>query len=85
MSSIQNKFPEIDRDQWQSMVDALEGTQLKAEKAGILIYAENRFTGHKIFPGETYNNSTLLAQIATSVACFASYLIDPSSDRRQRQ
>ena len=52
-------------DQWQSMVDALEGTQLKAEKAGILIYAENRFTGHKIFPGETYNNSTLLARIAS--------------------
>ena len=26
---------------------------------------------------------SLLAQIATSVACFASYLIDPSSDRRQ--
>ena len=52
-------------DQWQSMVNALEGTQLKAEKSGILIYAENRFTARKIFPGETYNNATLLAWVAS--------------------
>lgn len=52
-------------DQWQSMVSALEGTRLKAEKNGILIYAENRFTGRKIFPGETYSNATLLAWVAS--------------------
>ena len=52
-------------EQWQSMVSALEGTQLKARKSGILIYAENRFTGRKIFPGETYSNATLLARVAS--------------------
>ena len=45
--------------------EALVATEIKAEKAGFLIYGENRFNGKKIFPGETHYSGFEIAQIAS--------------------
>lgn len=43
---------------------ALEQTELRANKAGLMIYGENPMTGEKIYPGESLPPSTVLAMIA---------------------
>ena len=45
--------------------DALVATEIRAEKAGFMIYGENRFNGKKIFPGETHYSGFKIAQIAS--------------------
>ena len=45
--------------------DALAATEMYAEKAGFVIYAENRWTGRKVFPGETLYSSHLIASVAS--------------------
>ena len=45
--------------------EALEATEIRAEKAGFMIYAENPFNGKKIFPGETLYSGFEIAQIAS--------------------
>ncbi len=45
--------------------DALVATEIRAEKAGFMIYGENRFNGKKIFPGETHYSGFQIAQIAS--------------------
>ncbi len=45
--------------------DALVATEIRAEKAGFMIYGENRFNGKKIFPGETHYSGFEIAQIAS--------------------
>ncbi len=45
--------------------EALIATEIRAEKAGFLIYGENRFNGKKIFPGETHYSGFEIAQIAS--------------------
>ncbi len=44
---------------------ALEATEIRAEKAGFIIYGENRFTGRKVFPGETLYAGFSIASIAS--------------------
>ncbi len=44
---------------------ALDATEIRAEKAGFMIYGENRFNGKKIFPGETLYSGFEIAQIAS--------------------
>ena len=45
--------------------DALEATQIRAEKPGFIIYGDNRFTGRKVFPGETLFSGFEVASIAS--------------------
>jgi len=47
--------------------DALEATEIRAEKAGFIIYGSNRFTGKKVFPGETLYSGFSIASIASKV------------------
>ena len=44
---------------------ALEHTKFFAEQSGIVIYGENRLTGLKIFPGESYGSGTTLLIVAS--------------------
>jgi len=44
---------------------ALEATEIRAEKPGFVIYGENRFTGRKVFPGETLFTGFLIASVAS--------------------
>ncbi len=45
--------------------DALKATEIFAEKAGFVIYADNQFTGRKIFPGDTLYSGLEIASIAS--------------------
>ena len=45
--------------------EALIATEIRADKAGFMIYGENRFNGKKIFPGETHYSGFEIAQIAS--------------------
>ncbi|MDJ0917255.1 MAG: hypothetical protein QNJ05_05780 [Woeseiaceae bacterium] len=44
---------------------ALEATEIRAEKAGFMIYGENPFTGKKVFPGETLYSGFMIASVAS--------------------
>ncbi len=44
---------------------ALEATEIRASKAGFLIYGENPFTGTKVFPGETLYSGFEIAKVAS--------------------
>ncbi len=50
---------------YQQIRDALEATEIRAEKSGFVIYGENPWTGRKIFPGETLYSSFLIASVAS--------------------
>jgi len=50
---------------YQRISDALEATRIRAEKAGFIIYGDNRFTGRKVFPGETLYSGFEVASIAS--------------------
>ena len=52
---------------YQRIKDALSATQIHAEKAGFIIYGNNRFTGKKVFPGETLYSGFSIASIASKV------------------
>jgi len=45
--------------------DALEATEIRAEKAGFMIYGDNPFNGKKVFPGETLYSGFEIASIAS--------------------
>lgn len=45
--------------------DALAATEIRAEKPGFMIYADNPFTGRKIFPGDTLYAGLQIASIAS--------------------
>ena len=49
---------------YQRIVDALEETNIYAEKAGLMIYGENPMTGEKVYPGESLPPSSVLAMVA---------------------
>jgi multidrug resistance efflux pump len=59
----------LDVEQAQSNHDrikrALDATEIRAEKAGFMIYGENPYNGKKIFPGETHYSGFEIAQIAS--------------------
>ncbi len=44
---------------------ALDATEIRAEKAGFMIYGDNPFTGKKVFPGETLYTGFEVASIAS--------------------
>lgn len=44
---------------------ALDATEIRAEKAGFMIYGENPYNGKKIFPGETHYSGFEIAQVAS--------------------
>ncbi len=50
--------------EWQRLRAALASTEIRAERGGIMIYAEHPYTGKKIFPGETHETRTTLARVA---------------------
>ncbi len=45
--------------------DALASTEMRAEKAGFVLYGENPWTGRKVFPGETLYSSFHIASVAS--------------------
>lgn len=45
--------------------NALKATRIKAEKSGFIIYGDNRFTGKKVFPGETLYSGFEVASVAS--------------------
>lgn len=50
---------------YQRIRDGLKATEIRAEKAGFMIYADNPFTGRKIFPGDTLYAGLEIASIAS--------------------
>jgi len=50
---------------YESIRQALDATEIRAEKTGFLIYGDNPFTGRKIFPGETLYSGFEIAQVAS--------------------
>jgi len=50
---------------YQRISDALQATEIRAEKPGFIIYGDNRFTGKKVFPGETLYSGFEVASIAS--------------------
>ena len=50
---------------YERIRSALDATEIRAEKAGFMIYQENPFNGKKIFPGETHYSGFQIAQIAS--------------------
>ena len=50
---------------YRRMRDALAATEIRAEKAGFMIYGANPWTGKKIFPGETLYAGFEIASIAS--------------------
>jgi multidrug resistance efflux pump len=51
--------------QWRRLRDSLERTEIRAEKDGFLIYSENRFSGRKVFPGDTLYSGLEIASVAS--------------------
>lgn len=49
----------------QRMLDALQAVEIRAEKAGFMIYGNNPWGGKKIFPGETMYTGIEVASIAS--------------------
>jgi len=49
----------------QRIKQALEATEMYAEKTGFIIYGENPWTGKKVFPGETLYSSFHIASVAS--------------------
>ena len=45
--------------------DALQATEIRAQKAGFVIYGSNPFTGKRIFPGETLFSGFEIASVAS--------------------
>ncbi len=50
---------------YERISNALKATQISAEKPGFIIYGDNRFTGRKVFPGETLYSGFEVAAIAS--------------------
>lgn len=50
---------------YQRVRSALEATEIRAEKAGFMIYGDNPFNGKKVFPGETLYTGFEIASIAS--------------------
>ncbi|MDX1571562.1 MAG: hypothetical protein R3200_13860 [Xanthomonadales bacterium] len=50
---------------WRRIQAALDSTEIAAEKSGFIIYAENPWTGQKVFPGETLFSGFQIASIAS--------------------
>lgn len=50
---------------YERIKNALEATEIRAEKAGFVIYGENPFTGRKIFPGDTLYAGLSIASVAS--------------------
>lgn len=51
--------------QHQRMLDALQATEIRAEKPGFVIYGHNPWGGKKIYPGETMYTGIEVASIAS--------------------
>ena len=50
---------------YQRISDALKATEMRAQKAGFVLYGENPWTGRKVFPGETLYSSARIASVAS--------------------
>lgn len=50
---------------YQRIRDALAATEIRADKPGFMIYADNPFTGRKIYPGETLYAGLQIAAVAS--------------------
>ena len=50
---------------YERIRSALDATEIRAEKSGFIIYGENRFTGKKVFPGDTLYSGFKIASIAS--------------------
>lgn len=50
---------------YQRIREALDATEIRAEKSGFIIYGDNPYNGKKIFPGETLYSGADIASIAS--------------------
>lgn len=50
---------------YERISNALNATEMRAEKAGFVLYGENPWTGRKVFPGETLYSSAHVASVAS--------------------
>ncbi|MEL6448594.1 MAG: hypothetical protein AAFQ62_11655 [Pseudomonadota bacterium] len=50
---------------YKRISDALVATEIRADKPGFMIYAENPFTGRKIYPGDTLYAGLKIASVAS--------------------
>jgi multidrug resistance efflux pump len=51
---------------WHARIrNALKSTEIRAEKAGFMIYGSNPYNGRKIFPGETLSAGFEIASVAS--------------------
>ena len=50
---------------YERISNALGATEMRAEKAGFVLYGENPWTGRKVFPGETLFSSFHIASVAS--------------------
>ena len=50
---------------YKRISDALDSTEMRAEKPGFVLYGENPWTGRKVFPGETLYSSFHIASVAS--------------------
>ena len=50
---------------YERINNALGATEMRAEKAGFVLYGENPWTGRKVFPGETLFSSFHIASVAS--------------------
>lgn len=53
------------KNEKERMERALEQTKFFATQSGLVIYGENRLTGLKIFPGESYGSGTTILIVAS--------------------
>ena len=53
------------KNEKERMERALEHTKYYADQSGLVIYGENRLTGLKIFPGESYGSGTTILIVAS--------------------
>jgi multidrug resistance efflux pump len=58
---------EVERSEaWHArMREALDATEIRAQKSGFMIYGNNPFNGKKVFPGETLSTGFEIASIAS--------------------
>lgn len=50
---------------WSRVKTSLDELEIRAERPGVVIYAENEFSGMKVFTGETLQPGDLIVTIAT--------------------
>lgn len=68
--------------EWRRRLDAIERTEISADRPGLFIHAESPFTGNKIFAGETLQPGAVLARVASRRALRFRFWVHEADIRR---